>query len=396
MLNKLPLIPLTELLAKALAFLIVILLTRILSVEEYGLFNYIVSLVMMVSVLMDGGINNYIFNKSVKNELSEISDYFNSRIVLSLIIIVILLLFVYFIQREYFIYVFFYSLFVFFNSSLSFFKMLARGQEYKKIDIQTIILDPFFRLLILSIVFIFGLKIYLLETLEIFLFIEFFIFFLIYLSIRHKFNITFSVKKIYIKLKTILLDSKYFLFYYLFFVGIQRMDVLFMGHTMDNEAVALFSSAYNLYMVILLFFSSFLTSGFKSILESKVKLIQYIKSVTVFYILIALTVLISIKWIYIILYPAEYLDASYYLKLFMFSLPFTIVSYFGIYYFNYANKSHLNVLIMFFFFLIKALCLFVFDFKYINDYIYLLITIEILLGITYLFLLIRNLKETYQ
>ena len=392
---KLPLIPLTELLAKGLSFIIIIILTRVLSIEEYGLFNYIVSLVMLLSVLMDGGINNYIFNKSVKNELNEINDYFNSRIVLSFFIICILLLFVFIYEKEYFIYILLYSSFVFFNSTLSFFKMLARGREYKKIDIQTIILDPFFRLLILSILFLLEIKLSLVEVLEVFIGVEIFIFLIIYISIKQYFKIYFSFDNIIFKLKTIILDSKYFLLYYLFFVAIQRIDVLFINNNIGNEGVALFSSAFNLYMVVLLFFSSYLTSGFKSISENRENFIRYVKNIVFFYLFIITVIFIFSEFIYTMLYPAEYKGANNYLILLMFSLPFTIISYFGIYYFNYIHKTYFNVMLLAVFFIVKFFFLFLMNLKYIEQYIYMLMIIEIVLGITYLFLLVKNMKGVF-
>ncbi len=395
MLSKIPIIPVIELLSKGFSFIIIILLTRILSIEEYGLYNYIVSLVLLISVLMDGGINNYVFNKSVKNDLENISDYFNSRIFLSFIVICLLLLFVYFYRKEYFLYVLLYSIFVFFNSSLSFFKMLARGQKYRDIDIQTIILDPFFRLFILSIIFFLDTKISLVYILEIFTGVEIIIFSLIYLSIKKNFKISFSLKNIFSKLKFILFDSKYFLMYYLFFVAMQRIDVLFISNNMGNEAVALFSSAYNLYMVILLFFSSYLTSGFKSILESKIKLINYIKNIILFYLFISIAIFIFSDFIYTILYPAKYAMANHYLRLLLISLPFTIISYFGMYYFNYIHKTYFNVMILLFFFICKFLYLFLMNLEYVNLYIYVLISTEVLSGITYFILLIKNMKGNY-
>ena len=392
---RFPLIPLTELLAKGLAFIIIIILTRILSIEDYGLFNYIVSLVLLVSVLMDGGINNYIFNKSVKNDLDDIESYFNGRMILSFIVICSLLLFVYCYQKEYLMYVFLYVMFVFFNSTLAFFKMLARGREYKNIDIQTIILDPFFRLLLLGGIFLLEINIRLIEVLKIFLGVEIFIFIFIYVFIQKYFKISFSIKNIFLKLQDILYDSKYFLLYYLFFVGIQRIDVLFINQTIGSQAVALFASAFNLYMVILLFFSSYLTSGFKSILNDEKKMINYIKNVILFYILIGFGIFIFSDILYQVLYPTVYFNASQYLVLFMISLPFTIVSYFGIYYFNYINKTYWNVIILFLFFIFKFSLLSFMSLDKVVFYVYFLIIVEILLGTMYLFLLIKNMKGVY-
>ncbi len=395
MLKQIPLIPITELFAKGLSFMIIIVLTRLLSVEEYGLFNYIISFVMLVSVLMDGGINNFIFNKSVKNELDEINIYFNSRIVLSFFIISLLSIIVYFYQKEYFLYISIYALFVFFNSTLSFFKMLARGQEYRKIDIQTILLDPLFRLFLLIIVFISHIEISLYEILEIFLIVEFLIFIWLYFYIKKYFNISLSFHNLFSKLKSILLDSKYFLFYYIFFVGLQRLDVLFIAQTINNEAVALFSSAYNLYMVILLFFSSYLTSGFKAILKNRENLISYIKNIILFYILITCTIFLLSDWIYSVLYPLSYREAHNYLIWLMFSLPFTIISYFGIYYFNYIKKTHYNVLLLLLFFILKFIYLFFMEFKTPTEYVYSLIGIEIIVGIAYFVFLLKTMKGTY-
>ena len=66
LLNKTLLIPSVEIIAKFISFFIVIILAHFLSPSEYGTFNYVASLVLIISVLMDGGINSFIFNKSLK------------------------------------------------------------------------------------------------------------------------------------------------------------------------------------------------------------------------------------------------------------------------------------------------------------------------------------------
>ena len=57
--NKL--VPFVELFSKALSFISVIIITSLVSVESFGAYYYIVSLVAWASVFMDGGISYYIF-----------------------------------------------------------------------------------------------------------------------------------------------------------------------------------------------------------------------------------------------------------------------------------------------------------------------------------------------
>jgi O-antigen/teichoic acid export membrane protein len=148
-------------------------------------------------------------------------------------------------------------------------------------------------------------------------------------------------------------------------------------------------------MVIILFFSSYLTSGVRLILESKEKLMAYVKNIMFFYIFIALSIFMFSEVIYNILYPVQYHHANHYLAMFMVALPFTIISYFGMYYFNYIKKTYLNVLVLVIVFLFKFFLLYVMAFEEIELFIYLLISIEVLLGLIYLILLIKNMNGAY-
>jgi len=60
-------IPLIELFAKGLAFIAIILMTHVLSIREMGIYSVVITIVMIASVFMDGGINNKIYSLILQN-----------------------------------------------------------------------------------------------------------------------------------------------------------------------------------------------------------------------------------------------------------------------------------------------------------------------------------------
>ncbi|WP_459897337.1 oligosaccharide flippase family protein [Desulfurobacterium crinifex] len=395
-----PIIPLVELAARFFSFLTIFLLARLLSPDDFGLYNYIVSFVLIISVFMDGGINTFIFTKSLKRELQNIHLYFSGKIFLSLVILLIFSLFVFIVDRKYFIPIFFYSVFVFFNSSIAFFKMLARGQECSKIDIQAIILDPFFRFLLLSLLFVFHHKkltvISIDIILPIFAILEIFIFLYIFSNLRKTLKISLFIsfnKTVIRNTVLIVLESKFFLLYYFCFVCFQRIDILFIKAFLGNKTVGFFTSAYNLYMITLLFFSSYITSEFRRILRNPRK---YTTIMLLVYLLIALLFVKYSAFIYKIIYPREYLCSSIYLKYFAISLPFSILSYFIIHYMNFKGRTLVNAAVIGILLLIKILCLNALHPTNITTFIRILVVLEILMGtIFFLTLIVYNFPDTF-
>src|SRR5690606_9316926 len=106
-LNKL--IPFIELLSKGLSFISVIIITRLLSVEDFGSYYFITSFVAWASVFMDGGISYFIINKSVKNELNNLGFYLTSRVAFSITTILVLCSIIGVFKQGNIIYVLLYS-----------------------------------------------------------------------------------------------------------------------------------------------------------------------------------------------------------------------------------------------------------------------------------------------
>lgn len=390
MLGKLPIIPFAELLAKGFSFIIMILLTRLLSIEEYGVFNYIVSLVLLMSVVMDGGINNFVFNKSLQNNIESINIYFNARFFLSLIIIGIFSVSLFVLKVNHLFDIALYSFFVFLNSTLSFFKMLARGRGLKKIDLQNILFDPFFRLILLSILFFVGSKYSLQELLISFAIVEIALFIYSFLQIKKYIYLNIIFSNMLLNIKNVVVESKHFLLYYFFFVMIQRMDVIMISNYINPKSVALFSSAYNLYMVIILFFSSWITSSLFKSISNRSKFFQLLIFTLIIYFIIAIFLFFTIDIIYTYIYPNEYLAGSSYLKYFLIGLPFMIFTYLSIYSLNYINKQKINMIVFITISTLKLSSLLLLASNQLIVYIYVMVTFEIIMGIIYMIIFYQN------
>ena len=87
------LIPAAEVFAKLIAFVNILLMIRVLSIDDYADYSYIVSIVLWASVVMDGGFSNLIFNESLRNQLQKINLYFSARFFLSIIVIIFIAVF---------------------------------------------------------------------------------------------------------------------------------------------------------------------------------------------------------------------------------------------------------------------------------------------------------------
>ncbi|MFK5889558.1 MAG: oligosaccharide flippase family protein [Flavobacteriaceae bacterium] len=379
--NKSLLVPFAEVLSKVISFVNILLFVRILSVQDYADYSYIVAIVMWSSVLMDGGINNLIYNKSLKKETSGIDTLFTSRLFLSIIVI----LFVSFLfitkRKELAIAGILFSLITYFSSTSALVKMLSRGLGFVKADIISILSEPFIRFILLSIIY--TTSKYFDYTLSQVLFIYLIAGGVAFLINKHYLSIYFSLKLRFASIKTIskniaasLKQSKYYLLYYVMIVGLGRIDILFLDEYSGKHELAVFSSALNMYQVAQLFFISIITSQFLKLYKNKY---LYLKFLVPLLVLTVLLTNISSSYIFKYLFPEPYIKGQFVLNILIIAILPAIVNYYYITKNNYENKVKINFLLLLVVFLIKTVIYFILKPTDLQTYSYIYLTSEGLL-----------------
>lgn len=341
-------IPIVEVIAKAISFINILLLIRIFSINEYADYSYIISIILWASVLMDSGINDLIYNKSLLKDSSNLNKLFSSKIYLSLIVI-LFLSFYFAIKKPLLVNSAIILSFVIFISSLSaLFKMYSRGNGFIDIDITTIISEPILRLVFLTFIY-FSTPFITWQLWQVFLvyllagFLAF-VYNYFRLSQYFKFKLLFDNIKAFIEqIKDTLSESKFFLLYYLMFIGLQRIDIIIIEKYCSKSDLAIFSSAITLFQVAHLFFFSLITSKFMMLYERKNYLIKYLLP-GVF--LIAIISQFISPFIFKYLFPPEYAGGSLVFNYIILSIIPSVFSLYFITKNNYEGKTKLNFIFL--------------------------------------------------
>ncbi|WP_340155573.1 oligosaccharide flippase family protein [uncultured Winogradskyella sp.] len=394
--NKLLIIPFVEVFSKAVSFLNVLLLVRILPIQDYADYSYIVAIVLWSSVLMDGGINSLIYNRSLKNKKGGINILFTSRLFLSVVIISILGLLFILNKPELFTAGIVFSFTIYFSSSSALVKMLARGLGYIKVDLISIITEPLVRFGFLLIIYLtreyyaFSLNL----VLVIYLFASIIAFFINKYFLNATFSLTLSlgsIKMIYKNIIISLNQSKFYLLYYLMFIGISRLDILFLESYSNKQDLAIFSSGLNMYMVAQLFFFSIITSQFIKLYEKRNLLFKFI--IPILLLAVVCSNLISV-YIFKYLFPIAYIEGQFVLNVLIIAILPAVINFYYITKNNYENKVKLNFVLLGLVFLIKLVMYLVLKPTDILEYCYIFLIGEILLsclfGIKYVYESITN------
>lgn len=341
-------IPFAEVFSKIISFINILLLMKVILITEYADYSYIVAIVLWASVLMDGGINNLVFNKSLKNELQGINSLFSARFVLSTFIIIALSIFFFYRKPDIAIAGILYSIIIYISSSSAFIKMLARGKAYSKVDLTVILSEPLLRLILfLTTLLVFkNLEWQLWKIMIIYLIAGLLSFSINYfvltkhISLRVYLN---NFKLVFNQVRNTLSVSKFYLLYYLMYIGISRIDVIFIEKYASKVDLALFSSAYTLFTVIQLFFFSVITSHFKNIYKAQQKSILYLLGVLSF--VVVVTLFVS-TFVFDILFRSEYFEGASVLNYIIFALIPSVLVYYFIAKLNYDNKTFANFIIL--------------------------------------------------
>jgi len=363
-------IPFAEVFAKGIAFINVLIFIRILSINDYAIYSYALTVVLWASVLMDGGISNLIYKKSLKRDISNVNSLFFARLILSLSIIILLVVFIFFKKPEYFLTVLITSFIILFSSTSSLLKMFARGSGYTNVDIVTILSEPILRLVFLLFVLMTNniLKWNLTNVLLTYLSAGILAFIINYNKFKKHYRFTFianSIDSLFNLTKKLIHESKYYLLYYLMLVGISRIDIIFIEKYAVKKDLAIYSSAINLYQVVQLFFFALISSQFLLLFKNKEILLKYLTPLLV---VVTIFMISTSSYIYRYLFPNEYFNGHIILNFIILALLPSVINYYMITKNNYLNKTKINFIILFVFLILKIFLYSFFKSKYLSTY----------------------------
>lgn len=355
MVNKSLIIPFVEVFSKVISFLNILLFVRILSIQDYADYSYIVAIVLWSSVLMDGGINSLIYNNSLKKITSGINELYVSRFFLSIIVIVLIALFFSVNKPHLAISAIVFCFTTYFTTTSALVKMLSRGLGFVKVDLISIISEPILRFgFLLGVYFT---QSYFNYNLSIVLLIYLIAGFFAFILNKYYLDIFFSLKLHFVSIKTALANilhslkqSKYYLLYYLMLIGLGRIDVLFLENYSNANQLAIFSASLNIYQVAQLFFLSIVTSQFEKLYNNKY---LFLKILVPLLVLAIIFTNIFSSYVFELLFPSEYINGQFILKILIIAILPSIINFYFITKNNYENKVVVNFVILSIGFFIK-------------------------------------------
>ncbi len=368
------LVPFFEVGAKVISFLVIILLTRIISVEDYGIYSFSIAIASWFTIFADLGVGWFAFNNAVKRDSSSLALSINSRLFQSLFVLfVVPILFIG--NSDSFLITFLVTFFFLNTGFVKFLQTIFRGFEQSKNDIILVGSEPIARLILMIILYLFNI--------EISLFVICVAFSLIGLVLTIIF-LSINLKKLNFKLFipdfsnyiTLIGKTKFYFLYQFFQVGIGRMDIFFLEKYFDFKQVAYFSSAYNLYNAGTIFVLAFITANLKY-LFSKIKL----KFLLLFFGVTVLLVTIYHKYLeglYTIIYPSDYESGALILAIIGLALPFYAAYQLKLLHNNYNNKTIYTVVALGMVFCLKITTYFVLEMTSIYEVAIVFSTFEVI------------------
>ncbi len=380
-------IPIVELLGKGLAFITIILMTHILPIYDMGNYSIIITLVMIASVFMDGGINNKIYSSILQGEEKKLSQYYVQKIIFSFISILLVALYAY-MYYDYWIEILFYITMTFFVSQIILFKFIYRANQNKIWDIVSILIDPIFKLSIILIIYLLDINISLQNLILLFLIASI----IEYLIIEKKFHthypeINYKTPKLYSLFK-ILNEVKYFILFYFLYILYQRIDIFYIEKCLNTQQTAIYFSAYNIYTASIIFVTALVSASFPQIKHfSLKKQILFFKKYFIIYFALLFLSYYILPIIYPIIYPLPYRNGAYVLFWLLCAIPFVFMTYLIIFNFNFLKYESKNILPIV---IVLMLKIFIFSFfiESFNDIVIFAksyILFEIFLSIIFLF-----------
>ncbi|NER18909.1 oligosaccharide flippase family protein [Spongiivirga citrea] len=349
------LVPIFEMGAKAISFVVIILLTRIISVEDYGVYSFSIAIASWFTVFADMGVGWYAFNNAVKKDSSLLDLSINSRLFQSLFVLFVIPL-LFFGTTNSFLITFLVTFFFLNTGFVKFLQTMFRGLEESRNDIILVSSEPLARLVLMIVLYVFKIEVTLLQVCVGFSLIGL-VLTIIFLAINLKklnFKLFIPPLKDYISL---IGKTKYYFLYQFFQVGIGRMDIFFLEKYFDFKQVAYFYSAYNLYNAATLFVLAYITVNLKS-LFSKIRFKYFLLFLAVNIILI-IVYNNYLKNLYTIIYPKDYELGSSILAIIGLALPFYAGYQLKLFHNNYKNRTLNTVIVFAIAFCLKILIYFV-------------------------------------
>lgn len=348
--------PAIELIGKIMAFIVIILMTHLLSIEDMGKYSIVISVVMISSVFMDGGVNNKIYTLILQDKDSKLSDYYSQKIIFSFFTIIFITIYAYF-TYSFWIDILLYILMTFFVSQIILYKFIYRASQNRKWDIITILIDPLSKLLTISVIYFAKIDISLWSILLIFLIVSIVEYVLVNKYFTNHYN---NFRYIQPKLKKfikILNEIKYFIFFYFLYILYQRIDIFFIEAYLYKKDVAVYFSAYNIYTAGIIVVTTIVSHSFPSVKNNlfREQLFYFKKYLIIYFLGLALAYFI-LPIIYPIIYPQNYNEGSEVLFWLLGAIPFVFITYLTIFNFNFLGQEKLNIYPILFVLIFKILC----------------------------------------
>ncbi|SHG58793.1 lipopolysaccharide biosynthesis protein [Flagellimonas flava] len=345
--------------AKAISFVVIILLTRVLTIEEYGVYNFSIAIASWFLVISDTGIGWFVFNKALDKNKGQLNLAINSRLIQSILVLFIVPL-LFNATRESFLIAFLITFFFLNTGFVKFLQTMFRGFGHNKNDMILATAEPLIRLMFLASVYFLNIEINLLQVCMVFSIIGLMLT-VLFLGV--------NVKKLGYQLAlpkwqeyTVLLGQTKIYFLYQFFqVGTARLDVFFLEKYLGAKGVAIYSSAYNLYAALTLFFLAAITANIK-FLFGKMQLRYFLFLIIGAALVAVLYKFYFIEW-FTVIYPKEYVQGSFLMLIFLFCLPFYAGYQLKLFHNNYVGKTSLTAITFGIVFFSKLICYFLLDLR---------------------------------
>lgn len=391
-------IPVTEVFAKAISFVNVLLLIRVFSIDEYADYSYLISIILWASVLMDSGINDLIYNKSLKKNSKKLNELFTGKVILSIIVVALLSIFFIAKNPKFLLPGFLLSWVIVFTSLTALIKMYARGNHHIENDLITILAEPLVRFVFLSIIYFtsFFISWSLEQVFFIYLIAGILAFSYSYFRLIKKYHFQLlltHLKEPFFQIKKILKKTGYFLLYYLMLIGMQRLDIIMLEKYGTKVDLALFSTSITIYQVIYLFFYALITAKILVLILNKKYLYQFIFPALILIVLV--TFFIS-PYLYQFLFPKAYFNGYKILNYLMLSIIPAVFSLYFIIKNNYEGNVKQNFYILATVFLIKFIIYMVLKPNDLSVYYTIYGVMELFLVLIFIFYSKRNESSSSQ
>lgn len=387
-------IPFVEIAAKSLSVVSIFILTRLLSQEDFGEFNYINSIVLVFSVLLDLGINSKAYTLSLLNKKNELTRLYYTRLLLSLIILGLFNLSLLAFTNINFTAIGLYSIVIWGSSFVAFIKLTSRGMGFFKPDTLAIVIEPLLRVLSLSVIFFLHNKWDLNSIYVLFIIIGAISLIAVLFNAKKYFDLKWSKGLIsFNELKNTIVDTRHFILYYLFMVAIQRIEIFFIREKFDYINVAVYFSAFNLIMAMQLFFRAAVTSRYKQFVDKRISFKQFSLELGASLTFIIIISYFIIPIVFDIVYPSAYINGIPIFKILLLQLPFYTINVFIINQFNVKNSSIANTYIFGLILILKLAVLFNLRGLAVNTFAWVSVSFEILTAIGFTLLMkIKKIK----